>query len=291
LIKLARGARYELFPCYKLQTGYRFVTMTALFAACSLCQQLKELQDSHLFPAALYKRLRTNERSDKNPVVIGKQKTLTSSKQASAHLLCADCEQLFNKKGENFVLRQCALPKEGFRLRDSLQDISPIETTEQYRAYDLQQVPGSKVEDYLYYAASIFWRASVHSWKIGDQKIGQISLGSKYEEEFRQYLVGKTDFPSNARLCLHISCEATPDQTLVFPCTSRITKVHRHTFYIPGIQFILLLGSEVSKQFDSIALNGSERKIAFLCSFREGSLFKGALNLIKQSKPTGKLRR
>lgn len=267
--------------------------MTAPVAPCGLCLKPSKLQDSHLLPAALYKLSRDSTGgTDPNPVVVTRSKAITSSKQVSSPFLCEDCEQRFSDNGERYVLAQCARPNGQCKLRELLQAASPLFDTPKFKVYDVQPLLGNKVEQYLYFAASVFWRASAHSWKMGNDLVGQISLGAKYQEQFRLYLLGQTAFPQNARIVLHVSSEAQPDlMTTVFPCTTRVDGVRRHKFYIPGLLFILFLGRDVSKQFDAGALNGSQRQLMWLCPWQNDSLFFGSMDLMKASTPSGKLRR
>lgn len=262
-------------------------------APCGLCQEPKELQDSHLLPAAVYKFSRTPASgTDPNPVVVTKSKALTSSKQVSSPFLCENCEQRFSDNGERYVLAQCARPSGQFKLRELLHAASPLFDTSKFKVYDVQPLLGSKVDQYLYFAASVFWRASAHRWKMGNERVDQISLGSQYQEQFRLYLLGKAAFPQNARIAVHVSSEAQPDlMTTVFPCTTRVDGVRCHMFYIPGLLFILFLGQEAPRQFDNKALNGSRHRLMRLCPWQNASLFAGSVDLMKASTPSGKLRR
>ena len=160
------------------------------------------------------------------------------------------------------------------------------------KVYDVEPLLGSNVDQYLYFAASVFWRASAHRWKMGNDPVGQISLGDRYQEQFRLYLLGKAAFPPNARIIVHVSTEAQPDLlTTVYPCTTRVDGVRRHKFYIPGVLFILFLGRDVQTHFDAGALNGSQRQLMWLCPWQNDSLFVASMDLVKASTPSGKLRR
>ncbi len=72
---------------------------------CKLCLMQKDLQDSHLLPAAMYKYIRVPLKRNPNPVIVGRKVTATSSRQVTDYLLCAECEELFNKNGEGETLR------------------------------------------------------------------------------------------------------------------------------------------------------------------------------------------
>ena len=127
---------------------------------------------------------------------------------------------------------------------------------------------------------------------MGNDPVGQISLGDQYQEQFRLYLLGNATFPQNARIVVHVSTEAQTDLlTIVSPCTTRVDGVRRYKFYIPGVLFILFLGQDVQKQFDAQALNGSQRQLMWLCPWQNDSLFAGLMDLVTTSTPSGKLRR
>ena len=78
---------------------------------------------------------------------------------------------------------------------------------------------------------------------------------------------------------------------IVFPCTTSVEGTRRHKFFIPGILFILFLGSQVPHRFDEWALNGSRRRVMWVCPWANDSLFRGALSLIRASVPVGSLRK
>ena len=266
-----------------------------MVGSCGLCLQTKELLNSHLLPAALYRQLRDpSAGSDPNPVLTTNKRSLTSSKQVSSPFLCADCELRFSVNGENYVVTQCAQRSGQFKLRELLRAASPLDVDDVKGAeiYDVQPVLDGNVEQYLYFAASIFWRASAHSWKMGNKEVGRIRLGEEYQEQFRLYLLGEATFPQNARIYVHVSRETqVPLTAASVPTTFRMGKTHRHKFYIPGVLFILFLGSDVPSRFDTLALNGSKRSIMWICPWQNDSLFRGILKRIAEATPTGKLRR
>ena len=73
------------------------------FGRCGLCLQPRNLQRSHLLPAALYKMLRDPSLNNPNPVLITKEITRTSSEQIRDYVLCAECEERFNAQGDVMV--------------------------------------------------------------------------------------------------------------------------------------------------------------------------------------------
>ena len=138
--------------------------------------------------------------------------------------------------------------------------------------------------------ASVFWRASAHTWYHEAGTTDRFSLAAHYQEEFRRYLLGQTAFPGDARIWVHVSDEDPKEPLIVFPCTATVEGTHRHKFYIPGILFILFLGGQVAIRFDARALNGSRQRVMWVCPWENDSLFRGVLSRIKASTPVGKLR-
>src|SRR5207249_11264465 len=74
-------------------TGY-------MLGMCKLCKTESELQNSHLLAAGFYRLLRVPEANDPNPIRIDAKITTFTSDQVTRHLLCAGCEDRFNRNGE-----------------------------------------------------------------------------------------------------------------------------------------------------------------------------------------------
>jgi hypothetical protein len=250
---------------------------------CGLCKATRELRDSHLIPAAIYKLSRETKRQNPNPVVVRRKSAGTTSKQVSAHFLCADCEERFSQYGEQYVTRQCARPDGHFALRQLLAAAPIVYRGPQFFVYEVGSVLGGNVEQYLYFAASIFWRSAARKWTWQGDPIRSISLGLTYQEQFRLYLLGEASWPPNARLYIHVSCENPIDYTTVFPCSFRIEFARRHKFYIPGILFILFLGGTVPRIHDAFALNSTKGQFMWLCPWRADSLFSGFEKMMKSA--------
>ena len=70
---------------------------------CPLCLQVKPLIDSHLLPRRLYSLL------DNAGLYVAERGTGTL-RQISKHLLCGDCDNKINEKGENWTLNFCYRP-------------------------------------------------------------------------------------------------------------------------------------------------------------------------------------
>jgi hypothetical protein len=145
-----------------------------------LCLKSRELKASHCLPAALYRLARDPGRKDPNPVVIKPASTITSSRQVSSHFLCEACEQRFSSGGESLVLAECARSRTEFKLRQRIMKLSPLEKSDDpsFAVYDAHAALGGALDNYLYFAASVFWRASAHKWIWGVKLFGGFLSGT-----------------------------------------------------------------------------------------------------------------
>jgi hypothetical protein len=180
-----------------------------------------------------------------------------------------------------------------FVLREKLSNLKPLGTLNDppVSAYDAQKLLGRSLDKYVYFAASVFWRASAHNWTWSGQSVQRISFGSEYQEQFRRYLLGETGCVKNAHFLLHISSEREIGTTTIFPCTTRMEGTYRHKFYIPGLLFTLFLGKRVPETFRQFSLNAAQQKGVWLAPFESDSLFRGMLKVIQGSRPQGSLKR
>lgn len=257
---------------------------------CGLCRKSARLRSSHLMPAAIYKLLQSPTKVNPHPVVIRPKRSIITSKQVSSSFLCHQCEQLFSDKGERDVIAQCARPNGEFGLRASLETTIPsfVSSSPDWQVFDVEPVLGDQIDRYLYFAASVLWRAAAHRWEYGGSPVLPIVLGAPYQEHFRKYLLGEEPFPSNVRLHVHVANEPRPDMICTFPCTSRHELAHRHRFNIPGVAFTFFVGGRSEALYNQGALNGSAHCM-WLCPFRQDALFEGFCSVASNTQPRGSL--
>src|SRR5450432_2151262 len=167
-----------------------------MLGTCKLCLLEKDLQESHLLPRSLYKKVRGTGRGNNDPTVAAPgKKPKTTSLQYKDYVLCWDCEQRFNVNGENYVMR-LAQTKGKLPLLDMLEKVAaPEGPRNTLKAYTGAQLPELDRDKLVYFALSVFRRASVHTWKTRDSGTVKIDLGSRYNDELRRYLLGETELP------------------------------------------------------------------------------------------------
>jgi hypothetical protein len=247
-------------------------------APCGLCLEDKLLLDSHLLPAALYKLCRNPKaKRNPNPIVVTHRKSVITSDQVKAPFLCASCESRLNENGEQYVLAQSVQPNGQFKLRKRLETSKPVYRDSRFRVYDIYPLLGEKIGHYLYFAASIFWRAAAHPWKVKTESIGPIAFDFNYLEEFRRYLLGKNIFPQDARVYVFVSSEVLPHRMVTVPTTDLDFPGRQYKFYIPSLCFVLYSGKDAEQRFGRYALNGSVWSYMWISPWQDNSLFHGCV--------------
>ena len=173
----------------------------SILLECPMRLQSGSIQKSHLLPKALYKTVR-GDGPNPHPLHIAPGNWHQSSFQDWAHLLCFDCAQRLHRGGEEWTLRHL-LKKDGtFRLRDKIVAKSQCLTSDSFTAYQVDIDAGVDFDQLAYFTDSVIWKGGAHPWRgYGNQ----ITLGSRYFEEFRRYLVNEGAFPENASFHIDIT--------------------------------------------------------------------------------------
>jgi hypothetical protein len=119
----------------------------------------------------------------------------------------------------------------------------PIEDTDEASVFAARSIPAIDVGKLAYFAASVFWRASIHRWNLQNHSLRDIDLGKKYNEAFRQFLFGVKAFPDDAAVMIDIFGFRSPAlSTMLFPYGGRRGNFHHYRFTIPGVAFELYIG-------------------------------------------------
>ena len=263
---------------------------------CKLCRCEKKLQKSHYLPQSLYKAVaNTNSSSSESLVHVNrpKKETFSSDRQQKKYLLCADCEQLFSKKGETAVAGGCYKNDGQFTLRSQLESIAPSFTSpdgeNHYYGKELDSLISS--QDYIYFALSVVWRGSVGVWGESYNALSG-ALGDKYSELFRQYLLNPTHPPKKTAVIAYVDFDS-PSQMGMFasPTTSgKRTSVAGSRVYevmIPGIFFSIMVGGDIDKMLTSSSV--PDRIMFNEWSFTESPQYRDIVTITQASSVRGKL--
>ncbi|MDR3791788.1 MAG: hypothetical protein P4L03_00265 [Terracidiphilus sp.] len=221
---------------------------------CRLClREHVKLQDSHFLPKGLYKRLRDESQKNPNPVLVTKNTVVQTSEQMSEYLLCGECEQRLNRNGERWILGNCLQGDGSFPLETTLTchppDISSL--TSATRVYFASRYPDINVDAIAYFAASIFWRGSIHPWSEDGEK--PVRFGP-IQERFRQYLLGVEPFPHEASLSVVVRTNGKTDRITYGPSGKRKKDIRHFRFTMPGLVFLLFCGPDLPENIRNASM-------------------------------------
>ena len=216
-------------------------------SCCGLCLQDRVLKKSHLMPKSLYRvTMNSSSESAKDFVFVSMKEgsSWLTNNQVKTPFLCGTCENLFSKKGERTVCEECYRGDGKFMLQDKVKKASAISTEGDKRWINpIKETTGINSDAYLYFGASVIWRASAGKW-CDDVGLTRGFLGG-YQEELRRFLLEKTGFPSKINLLVYVDSDGDEDimPFVTSPEHVRSSGRHYNNFYIPGIWFKFFFGS------------------------------------------------
>ena len=211
---------------------------------CKMCQEEKELQRSHLIPKAVYKKSRSGDPKKPHPILLTTKGTRQSSYQVMDYVFCQKCEHLLCKNGEDYVMR---LIHHGntFPFLDLLNSHGPGLIGSEFRFYSQEMSPRVDRGKIAYFAASIFWRAAVHTWRQEDGKMISIDLSAEERESLRQYMLGNEGFPKSAGLLTYACTDMSSQRSFWMPGKNDRTKDRAFLLGLRGMTFFFAIGEAV----------------------------------------------
>lgn len=249
---------------YSDELPYHFVEdarRAGMPGTCRLCRNIRELRDSHYLPAGVYRRLRGEVLKNPNPILITPDVAFQTSDQFREPLLCGDCEQLFSRKGERWVLTNMAQGEGRFPLYEAILQTAPFIQHGDMSYYRSAEIPGADPDALAYFGISVFWRGAAHEWRHSTGVMPSLTLGP-FEERLRLFLLDQAAFPDHVALTVTVwpSCEPLP--TAYTPYGHRRKGYGQYRFYIPGIEFDLWVGNAIPDRIhNSCIIGGPERVI------------------------------
>jgi hypothetical protein len=240
---------------YSISCGFRKVLFLEAGAkidlmpigTCKLCLRAdQELQKSHLMPAGMYRRLLSKERNP-HPLLVTAVGSRLSSLHVTDYVLCRECESRFDEGGENYTLRFAA-DNGRFRLLEELQATRPSLVTREWNGYTVTDAPEIKRAQLAYFALSVFWRTSVHTWQStdGTGKLPGITLGKQNNENLRQFLLGESPRPTTVSLFFVVLSDNLSQSSFNLPTmTHKGHSLWSYGFFACGLLFILTIGKHL----------------------------------------------
>jgi hypothetical protein len=190
---------------------------------------------------------------------------IESSRQLQHPLLCLECEGILNKGGEVWILPLFARLDGSFPFHDMLTKMPPAVVDGDAKLYAAARNPEIDTAKIMHFAMGIFWKAAVHSWRGGETD-SLIDLGI-YAEPIRKYLVGEAPFP--AEMLLMIGVLPTPVRHIAFtvPYQGSSLKWRNFLFYVPGVEFTLLVGNTLTASQQVASFSGNPERPILLVNF------------------------
>src|SRR5208282_1401112 len=210
---------------------------------CPLCDKVKPLVKSHFMPAALSTFCTP---PGGHPIAITPDIIIESDRQIRDYVFCESCEDVFNKGGETWVLPLLAQLDAPFPLYDMLAKQAPSLDDGEAKIYITALNPEIHADKLIHFAMGIFFKAAVYSWS-GTRAEPWVDLGP-YTEPIRRFLLGETAFP--ARMYLTAAVLPSPTRAIEFcqPYRDSTEGKFSYRFHACGIQFILVVGNEVTSE-------------------------------------------
>jgi len=175
---------------------------------------------------------------NQDPHVLTAKERKPSSHQVKDYVLCRECEQRLSKRGEDYVMRLVTKRTGEFPLLEMLNSISTPVKTAKRAAYSAADTPTIDRARIAYFALSVFWRASVHTWEQESGEKVHIDLGKKYNEEIRRYLMGETSLPKNATLLVAACTDQASQMSFFAPEENERVRDRSFGFAARGLFFL-----------------------------------------------------
>jgi hypothetical protein len=209
-------------------------------------------------PAGMYRRLLSEDRNP-HPTLITKDGSYQSSRQITDYVFCQECESRFDKGGENYTLRSAA-GNGRFRLLEELQASRASYSSLEWVGYNVSDTPRIKRDQLAYFALSVFWRASVHTWPstTREGKATRIYLGRENNEELRRYLLGQRGLPSTVSLFFVVLTDTLSQSSFYMPSMSHKRDFcWTYVFFACGLLFLFTVGKRLTQANIGISVIGS----------------------------------
>jgi hypothetical protein len=158
-----------------------------------------------------------------------------------------------------------------------------------FSIYDASAAPEIDIERLAYFAASVLWRGSAHTWRFRQEVLRKIPLGP-YQEELRQYLLGLNAFPQNAVFLIDVIGDENLRMGTYPPFGGkREDGSWCYTFPFFGIIFTIVLGNTIKQSLREHCTYRSPRHFITRGVTRTETMLEWAFSLLRKSRPVGKL--
>jgi hypothetical protein len=274
--------------------------MSSTVGKCALCQQSRELRDSHFIPKGVYKRIRESQPVGMtgDPVVMTGGNSFKTSKQMVKSLLCDACELRLSTFGESVFLNYCLQANHSFPLLERLR-LTCMERPESAGtvSYDSSFIAKPFPQEIAYFALSIFWRAAITDWGYRSTKT-RLSVPPTFIEAVREFLLGIQSYPDSFVLQVQLLPKSNlPEDTrfqFFLPWKLKDTStlasdISWYAFEILGMHFSLFVGPSSIAQLGHFCFSRAARHPIFVSAEMSAFSIQMMAKMIADSAPSTKL--
>jgi hypothetical protein len=145
---------------------------------------------------------------------------------------------------------------------DVLQAVPATVKRADWDTYSAKDTPAIDRDKLAYFAISVFWRASIHTWELESGEKVKIELGAKYNEELRNYLRGATPVPRNVSLQVVVCSDQLNRATFFAPAENQKHKDRTFIFVARGIMYFFRVSNTLADYQKRLSIvNSAERWI------------------------------
>ncbi len=232
-----------------------------VFDICKLCLQHRRLCKSHYIGKAIHQLCCD---SSGNQVVMTPELIVQTPRQLWQHLLCSDCEQKINRRGEIPTLKLIN-GRNGFPLLERMKDFPKIGRDGDATIYSGSEM-GIDTDALAFFALGLIWKGSATVWKSIKGQTTSVYLGA-HKEPIRQYLAGETAFPLNVHVIATV-CEDFGSQGGVLspwnvPVDLTGAGYIQIEFLIRGLWFRIIAGSGGLRRPETLCCVRSKKQVIF----------------------------
>lgn len=259
---------------------------------CGLCKQTRELQKSHLLPKAIYSiigKAGSNGSPSQIKFLDADNNTYNQRHQITKYYLCDDCEAILDKRGENIVIKELYSDASGvgkFILRDKLDSVrGEFSNDRSCEWFSQDNIGNIDANAYLHFILGIFWKGSSTDWnnKTFPRKYKN-SLGPKYEEQIRQYLITQDPcYLHKIQITVFVDTSDCPISWVEMPVFHKKNGFNVHELVLPGIRVDTTVGGKILYTGTNLKRFENQHLIFVKSNLQTGKLFYDTVLRLQQS--------
>ncbi len=184
------------------------------------------------------------------------------------------------------MVANCYQGGASFPLFSILTALEPLRSSPVVDLYQSRGVDGIDTVKIAYFAASVIWRAGATKWR--NKWSPRLEL-ARYEELLRQYLMGETGFPKDIALRVILPTPKGAKLIAGLPMADHFDGMRAYTFFIPGVTFTTILGSQLPARLRSVTFVPSNDGVIGVSDAIYREWYRGIAGVVYDAEPKGYL--